>query len=82
MKEFIFYYFMKDEKELIQKSVPKHASYWHNLKLSGGPFNDFSGGFVCFHAKNQQDAQSIVNSDPFVIDNLLSQQWIKEWLNK
>ena len=42
MKEFIFYYFMKDEKELIQKSAPKHASYWHSLKLSGGPFTDFS----------------------------------------
>lgn len=82
MKNFIFYYFMKDEKELIKNSAPDHASYWHNLKEAGGPFYDFSGGFVCFSAKDLQEAQSITARDPFLINNLFSQFWIKEWLNK
>lgn len=82
MKEFIFYYFMKEENELIKKSAPNHASYWHFLKQSGGPFQDFSGGFVCFRAKNHQEAQIIVNQDPFFKDNLLSQYWLQEWFNK
>lgn len=81
-KRFVFFYFMKKEPGKIKAVVPLHIEYWHKLKLNkylGGPFSDRLGGLITFEAENVEEATSIINNDPFVLQNLLESKWIKEW---
>ncbi|HAK89987.1 MAG TPA: hypothetical protein DHV16_06400 [Nitrospiraceae bacterium] len=82
-KQFAFFYFMKKEPEKIKDAVPLHIEYWHKLKLSkylGGPFADRTGGMITFEAESVDDANRIIINDPFVIQDLLESNWIKEWV--
>jgi uncharacterized protein YciI len=66
----------------IAENAPEHTTYWHNQNLpdyKGGPFSDFSGGLISFRAENQSKADNLVSEDPFVMKELLSNMWIKEW---
>jgi uncharacterized protein YciI len=64
------------------KFVPEHGKYWSIIKITGGPFSDFSGGFVIFESSNYENALSIINKDPFVIENLIDESWLNEWFSK
>ena len=82
-KKYIYFYFMKNEQEKIGQIIPQHIKYWNELNISGymgGPFADRSGGLITFTSDNINDATDIINKDPFVIENLLSDKWIKEWI--
>ncbi len=82
-KQFVVFYFMKKEPEKIQKVVPLHVEYWkkRNLKkYKGGPFSDRSGGLITFEAENIEEATKIIMNDPFVLENLIGNKWIKEWI--
>jgi len=46
----------------------------------GGPFGDRTGGLISFVAPSLQDATEIILQDPFIVENLISEKWIKEWL--
>ncbi len=84
-KRFMFFYFMKKAPEKIKAAVPLHIEYWHKLKLSnylGGPFGDRSGGMITFEAESIEEATKITDNDPFVIQDLLENKWIKEWVVK
>lgn len=73
---------MKKETEKIRLVVPLHIEYWKDLNLkkySGGPFSDRSGGLIIFEAKNIEGATKIAMSDPFVLENLIVNKWVKEW---
>jgi len=45
----------------------------------GGPFSDHTGGLILFRASNLEEAINITLGDPFLIENLITQRWIKEW---
>lgn len=80
---FIFVYFMKKEPEKIQSVVPSHIEYWKNLNLnkySGGPFADRSGGLITFETENIEEAKKIIADDPFVLEDVLENKWVKEWI--
>lgn len=81
-KRFIFVYFMKDRPDRIGKVAPQHVRYWHGLELScyqGGPFADRSGGLISFKIKSLFEAERLVAGDPFILADLLSESWLKEW---
>ena len=81
-ERFLFFYLMKDEPDRVRNVAPQHAAYWHDLELSGymgGPFADRSGGSISFEAESPSEAERFVDSDPFMVADLLSESWLKEW---
>jgi uncharacterized protein YciI len=46
----------------------------------GGPFADRSGGLISFEAASLEDAAEMVEKDPFTINDLVGDWWIKEWI--
>ena len=82
MTRFAYLYFMKDEREHVASAVPNHVRHWRGLALDdylGGPFADRSGGLIVFDTPRLEQAQAAVESDPFVINDLLEAYWLKEW---
>ncbi len=82
-KQFVYFYFMKDEPARIREAIPLHISYWHGLKLEGycgGPFADRTGGLIVFQVKEPGQAAKIISGDPFVTRNLIDRKWLKEWV--
>lgn len=82
-KRFIYFYFNRNEPEKIRQVVPAHVEYWHTANpegYMGGPFGDRTGGLISFLAASLQEANDIVLQDPFILEDLISQKWIKEWL--
>jgi uncharacterized protein len=67
------------------RTVPNHVRHWRQLGLEGyvgGPFADRSGGLILFEAPGPEEGQSAVESDPFVVEDLLESywlNWLKEW---
>ncbi len=81
-KRFVYFYFMKRNPQEIRECVPKHVEYWKTAALPGymgGPFGDRSGGMISFQANEKAEVEKIVDKDPFVIEELVEQKWIKEW---
>jgi uncharacterized protein YciI len=82
-RRFIYFYFNRNEPEKIRQIVPAHVQYWEaaNRKgYMGGPFADHTGGLISFVASSLQEAAEIILQDPFVLEDLIDQKWIKEWL--
>lgn len=82
-KKYIYFYVMKDDPDKIRHTVPSHVSYWKTAKLFdylGGPFADRTGGAITFKAKSIEEATEIVLKDPFVLEDILANKWIKEWI--
>jgi uncharacterized protein YciI len=82
-KRFAFFFFMKPEPRKIHATVPRHVAYWENRPgngIQGGPFADYAGGLICFDADNIESAATIAMQDPFVLEDLLDDVWIKEWV--
>jgi len=82
-RRFVYFYFNQNEPEKIRQVVPAHVEYWEaaNLKeYRGGPFADRTGGLITFIAANLEEATNIVQQDPFVLEDLVAEKWIKEWI--
>ena len=82
-KRFIYFYFMKKNPNKIQITSPLHSEYWKKYNLEeymGGPFSDTSGGLITFGVENIEKAKEIIKNDPFVIENLIGEKWLKEWI--
>lgn len=78
-----FFYFMKNMPDRIREVVPAHVAYWRDNHLAqyvGGPFADRSGGLISFEAPGLAEATAIIEKDPFVVQGLIAEQWIREWL--
>jgi hypothetical protein len=83
MKQYVYFYFMKNEPEKICRIVPEHIAYWRNcnaLGYKGGPFADRSGGMISFSAAVPEEAERLIAADPFVLEGLMDNKWLKEWL--
>ncbi len=82
IERFLFFYLIKDEPDRVRSVAPQHAAYWADLKLPGyigGPFADRSGGSISFEVESRSEADRLVNKDPFMVADLLSESWLKEW---
>ena len=82
-RRFLYFYFNRNEPEKIRQVVPAHIEYWKNANLEGyigGPFADRSGGLISFAASSFEEATAIILQDPFVLEDLIDQKWIKEWI--
>ena len=58
---------MNNDIESIKQAAPNHSKYWSEIKIQGGPFADFSGGYICFAADNNKNALSLINKCPTYI---------------
>ncbi len=77
-----YFYFMKNDPARVQTIAPRHHQYWKHRELSeflGGPFADRSGGLITFEAEGIGQARQLVENDPFVLEDLLENCWVKEW---
>lgn len=82
-KRFVFFYFNRNAPERIRQVVPAHVEYWNTANLKGywgGPFGDRTGGLITFLAPSLDEATDIIGKDPFNLEDLVAQMWIKEWL--
>lgn len=82
-KRFVYFYFNRDEPEKIGQIVPAHVQYWKTANLKGymgGPFADRTGGLISFVANSIPEATEIVKQDPFILQDLIAEKWIKEWI--
>ncbi len=82
-RRFVYFYFNRTEPEKIRQAVPAHVQYWKTANLQGymgGPFADRTGGLISFVASNLEDATKIILRDPFILENLIAEKWIKEWI--
>jgi uncharacterized protein YciI len=79
---YAYFYLMKPDPEAVRRTAPEHAAYWNDLRLdsyTGGPFADRSGGLITFVARDYDQAQRIIDADPFGRAALLESLWLKEW---
>jgi uncharacterized protein YciI len=82
LKQFVFFYLMKNKPEKMQDIIPDHINYWKESKLvnySGGPFSDGSGGLILFETENLETATDLAMNDPFVVHEVIESKWVKEW---
>jgi len=82
-KRFVYFYFNRNEPEKIRQIVPTHVQYWKTANLKeylGSPFGDQTGGLISFVAPSLQEAMEIILQDPFILEDLIEQKWIKEWI--
>jgi len=80
---FLYFYFNRNEPEKLRQVVPVHVRYWKDANLRGyvgGPFADRTGGLISFVASSLEEANAIIMQDPFVLEDLIDQKWIKEWI--
>jgi uncharacterized protein YciI len=79
----IHFYAMKPDSDRVRTVAPRHAAYWHGLRLpgyEGGPFADRSGGLITFEVESIEEAARIIASDPFVREALLETSAVKQWI--
>lgn len=66
-----YLYLMHNIKQLDQTVILDHVEFLKWLKLENrlilcGPFSDYPGGIVVFHALDKDDAKNIVEKDPYI----------------
>jgi uncharacterized protein YciI len=82
-KQFVFFYLMKNDPDKMRKSVQEHIRYWKKSappSYSGGPFSDRSGGLILFEAESIEIARDLAMNDPFVVQEVTEDKWVKEWM--
>jgi uncharacterized protein YciI len=81
-KRFVYFYLNRNESEKIRQVVPAHVQYWKTANLKGymgGPFGDRTGGLISFVASSLEEATVIILQDPFLLEDLIADKWIKAW---
>jgi uncharacterized protein YciI len=82
-RRFIYFYFNRNEPEKIRQVVAAHVQYWKTANPKGyigGPFADRTGGLISFTASSLEEATTIIQQDPFNLQDLIVEKWIKEWI--
>ncbi len=67
----MYVYLMSNQKTLNEELIKNHVEHLKELKRQGklvlcGPFEDYPGGMVVFHAGNIEEATNIAKADPFI----------------
>jgi len=79
---YAYFYLMTADPDRVRAVVPRHVSYWRELRLGhylGGPFEDRTGGLITFDADDAAQAERVVREDPFVLEGLIEAHWLKKW---
>ena len=82
-RRFVYFYFNRNAPEKIRQVVPAHIKYWKTANIQGymgGPFADRTGGLISFVASNAEEAVEMIQQDPFIVEDLIDQKWMKEWV--
>ncbi len=82
-RRFLYFYFNRHDPDKVRQVIPAHVHYWHGANLKGymgGPFADHTGGLISFLTSSLEEATTIIRQDPFVLEDLIDQKWIKEWI--
>ena len=82
-RRFVYFYFNRNEPEKIRQVVQANVGYWKSANLKeyrGGPFSDRTGGLITFAASSIEEGTEIVLQDPFILEDLIAEKWIKEWI--
>ena len=82
-RRFVYFYFNRNEPEKIRQVVLAHIKYWKTANIQGymgGPFADRTGGLISFVASNAEEAVEMIQQDPFIVEDLIDQKWMKEWV--
>ena len=85
LKQYVFFYLMKNNPEKIRDILSEHIRYQKDSKpinYSGGPFGDRSGGLILFEAENMETATELAMNDPFVVREAIETKWVKEWIRE
>ena len=83
MRTYIFMYFLVDDVEKIKSTIGPHVNYWRNQEFDdyrGGPFTDKTGGLIIYSSNSYEEANEIINNDPFIKEGTLKEYWLKEWI--
>ena len=82
-RRFVYFYFNRRQPEKIKQVVPDHVAYWKAANVNGymgGPFVDRTGVLISFVASSPEEAEAIILHDPFILEDLIAEKWIKEWV--
>lgn len=85
MQVYVYCYNMDGSPEAIGAAIPEHIEYWNAKGLEGyqgGPFADRSGGMIIFEAHDEATAKRLVAGDPFVVQAVVGDSWLKQWMRK
>jgi len=82
-RRFVYFYLNRNDPERTKQVVPAHMRFWKTANLNGymgSPFGDRTGGLISFAASSLEEATEVILQDPFIVENLISEKWIKEWV--
>jgi uncharacterized protein YciI len=73
-----------DDKELLARTRPAHREYLQELVDAGkiwlsGPWVDDTGAMLVFDTETMEEAQRLIDDDPYQTEGVLSNARIKEW---
>jgi hypothetical protein len=74
---------MREDPDRVRAVAPRQIAHWRDLALPayiGGPFADRSGGLIVFDCASLAEAREIATGDPFVVEGLVRESWLREWL--
>ena len=72
------------DKDKIQSVRPVHRQYLNALKASGqlaasGPFTDDFGALIIYEANSKEEAEKLLQGDPFHANGIFVQWVIRPW---
>lgn len=73
-----------EDAELRNKTRPKHREYLGSLLAAGkirlsGPWTDDTGACIIYEADSADEAQALLDADPYMTKGVLADARIKEW---
>jgi uncharacterized protein len=76
--------FRYENKGKIPEVRPKHREYLAQLKEAGklwasGPFTDDSGSLIIYEAESEEEAESLIQNDPFHEAGIFASYSFKPW---
>lgn len=72
------------DKEKVAAARPEHRQYLAKLKANGqlavsGPFTDDSGALIIYEAESVQDAERLLQGDPFHASGIFVRWELRPW---
>ncbi len=72
------------DRDKIQSVRPVHRQYLAELKAQGklvasGPFTDDSGALIIYEAENRQEAEQLLQHDPFCREGIFRSWQLRPW---
>jgi hypothetical protein len=84
MARFVALLDFTDDEPLRLQTRPQHREYLQSLMADGklamsGPWADDTGAMLIYEAESEQEAQELLDADPYLTAGVLADARIKEW---